>query len=66
MIHPDPPAIVHTFECNACGCRYPLMPYYNAAAPHGPDRDCTAPLGWRLVREDWPPATNQDGYPPDA
>lgn len=50
--------IVRVFECRACGQRYPLMPYYPAAAPHGPDRDCNAPLGWELVREQYPPTSN--------
>jgi hypothetical protein len=48
--------VVH--ECIACGQRYPLVPYYKAAAPHGPDRDCAAPLGWIQVREQYPPTSN--------
>lgn len=43
--------IVYLFECNACGQRFPLMPYYPAAAPHGPNKDCTAPLGWKRAVE---------------
>lgn len=47
--------LVTVFECNDCGKRYPLMPYYPVAAPHGPKRDCRAPSGWTPVRESYPP-----------
>lgn len=46
---------VKLYECVACGQRYPLVPYYPAAAPHGPNKDCTAPQGWKPVKEQWPP-----------
>lgn len=46
---------VPIYECVACGQRYPILPYYPAAAPHGVERDCTAPLGWMIVNEAWPP-----------
>lgn len=42
---------VRIYECNACGARYPIMPYYPVAAPHGPDKKCRGDLGWTLVRE---------------
>lgn len=48
--------IAHLYECNACKARYPLVPYYPAAAPHGPDRKCRGELGWTLVRENYPPS----------
>lgn len=53
--------LVSVFECLSCGRRYPLMPYYPAAAPHGPDRDCRAELGWMLVKEEYPPTKKNDG-----
>lgn len=55
---------VAIFECEACGCRYPCAIYYPKAAPHGPNKDCRAELGWRMVSEPFPPVTNQAGYPP--
>lgn len=45
---------VWIFECNDCGQRYPLMPYYPAAAPHGPNKDCQAPSGWTRIKESFP------------
>ena len=36
-------------ECALCGMRYPIVPYYPAAAPHGPYR-CTG-TEWRPVTE---------------
>lgn len=51
---------VPIYECVSCGARYPLMPHVPAAAPHGPNRDCTAPLGWMVVNEAWPPTSNPD------
>ena len=46
---------VALYECNACGARYPVMPYYPIAAAHGPDLRCSGELGWTVVREDFPP-----------
>lgn len=48
--------IVHVYECNACGKRYPIVPYYPVAAPHGPDKNCRGDLGWTMVRENLPAA----------
>lgn len=50
---------VAVFQCNSCGRRYPLAIYYPAAAPHGPDMDCRAELGWTMVSEPFPPVTNE-------
>lgn len=50
--------IVHIYECNDCGQRYPIVPYHRAAAPHGPKKNCTAPNGWTKVRECYPPTTH--------
>lgn len=44
--------IAHVYECNACGARYPIVPYYPVAAPHGPDKKCRGDMGWTLVREE--------------
>lgn len=52
--------ICHLYECNACQQRYPLVPYYRAAAPHGPDKDCRGEDGWTLVEEDYPPRIGVD------
>lgn len=27
-------------RCTKCGTEYPIMPYFKAAAEHGPDRSC--------------------------
>ena len=43
--------IVEAFQCNKCGQRYPIMPYYPKAAPHGPNKDCWGELGWTKVKE---------------
>jgi hypothetical protein len=43
---------VRIYECNACGQRYPIMPYYPVAAPHGPDKKCRGDLGWSMVTEE--------------
>lgn len=43
---------VKLFECVKCGQRYPLVPYYKAAAPHGPNKDCRS-REWREVKETW-------------
>lgn len=48
--------LIVVVECVACGQRYPIMPYYPYAAPHGPNKDCRAPLGWRSVKEPYPPS----------
>lgn len=50
---------VPIYECRACGQRYPLMPYYPAAAPHGPDKNCRGELGWEIVMEDYPPVSRR-------
>src|SRR5690606_9492930 len=47
--------IVTVFECRACGERFPVVPYYPHAAPHGPDKNCRAPQGWMPVKETYPP-----------
>jgi len=47
--------IVTVFECNDCGERYPMIPYYPKAATHGPAKDCVAPSGWTPVKEPYPP-----------
>lgn len=39
------------FECVKCGQRYPLVPHFAAAAPHGPNKDCTS-REWVEVREE--------------
>lgn len=39
-------------ECRTCGAVYPLVPGYRARAPHGPDKSCTAPDGWRRLDDD--------------
>lgn len=45
MIH-----VVKIYECAKCGCRYPLVPYFPAAAPHGPNKDCSS-REWIEVEE---------------
>jgi len=46
--------IAHLYECVKCGQRYPLVPYFSKAAPHGPNKDCTS-RQWVLVHEQHPP-----------
>lgn len=46
--------ITHLYECVKCGARYPLVPYFPKAAPHGPNRDCRCKQ-WVLVHEQHPP-----------
>ena len=43
---------VKVFECAKCGQRYPLVPYFPAAAPHGPNKDCRS-RDWIEVREEF-------------
>lgn len=51
----DAQLLAPMFECVACGARYPIMPYYPAASPHGPNRDCRGEQGWKRVKEPYPP-----------
>lgn len=39
--------IAKMFRCRDCGQVYPLVPFYKAAAPHGPDKACSS--------QDWVP-----------
>lgn len=41
--------ITRLMRCIACGHSYPMVLYYPGRAPHGPLKDCTAPLGWVQV-----------------
>lgn len=49
--------IVKLFECAKCGQRYPIIPYYRAAAPHGPNKDCSS-QEWIEVVEEHPAASD--------
>jgi len=49
---------VKVFECVKCGRRYPLVPYYPAAAPHGPNKDCSS-RKWVEVKEQF--VQDEDG-----
>ncbi len=40
------------WECNACKARYPIVPYYRVAAPHGPNKDCLGEQGWTVIEDD--------------
>lgn len=38
------------YRCRDCGAVYPLVPYFKAAAPHGPDKACRSQR-WERVGE---------------
>lgn len=41
------------YRCKKCGQEYPIVPYFKAAASHGPSRDC--------VSREWEPAKDSLG-----
>lgn len=50
--------LVQIWQCNDCGQRYPVLPYFKVVCAHGADKDCLAPSGWTAVDEDYPPKSN--------
>ncbi len=39
------------FRCEKCCQVYPIVPYFKAAAPHGPNKDCRSKR-WIKLTED--------------